>query len=168
MALPMTTDDIINLPMDEFNERLSKFDLTEAQLSLIRDIRRRGKNKVAAQNCRKRKLDQIHQLEDEVQKIRERKQALKREQDGLRNRRDVLKDRYAQLYRTVFQALRDPDGNPYSQYEYSLQQAADGNIVLVPRNLTQPSTSGNSDSINPANPSRRDKSKDDMKKEGQS
>ena len=39
-------DDIINLPMDEFNERLSKYDLTEAQLSLIRDIRRRGKNKV--------------------------------------------------------------------------------------------------------------------------
>ncbi len=46
LGLPMTTDDIINLPMDEFNERLSKYDLTETQLSLIRDIRRRGKNKV--------------------------------------------------------------------------------------------------------------------------
>jgi len=46
MNLPMSTDDIINLPMDEFNERLSKYDLTETQLSLIRDIRRRGKNKV--------------------------------------------------------------------------------------------------------------------------
>lgn len=32
--------------MDEFNERLSKYDLSESQLSLIRDIRRRGKNKV--------------------------------------------------------------------------------------------------------------------------
>jgi len=46
MDVPITVDDIINLPMDEFNERLSKYDLTEAQLSLIRDIRRRGKNKV--------------------------------------------------------------------------------------------------------------------------
>jgi hypothetical protein len=46
MSLPISTDDIINLPMDEFNERLSKYDLTEAQLTLIRDIRRRGKNKV--------------------------------------------------------------------------------------------------------------------------
>lgn len=45
-SLPLTTDEIVNLPMDEFNERLSKEDLTEAQLSLIRDIRRRGKNKV--------------------------------------------------------------------------------------------------------------------------
>lgn len=33
--------------MDEFNERLSKYDLSETQLSLIRDIRRRGKNKVS-------------------------------------------------------------------------------------------------------------------------
>ena len=46
LNLPISCDDIINLPMDEFNERISKFDLTEAQLSLIRDIRRRGKNKV--------------------------------------------------------------------------------------------------------------------------
>jgi len=46
MNLPISTDDIINLPMDEFNERLSKYDLSEAQLTLIRDIRRRGKNKV--------------------------------------------------------------------------------------------------------------------------
>ena len=46
MGLPLTTEDIINLPMDEFNERLSKYDLSESQLSLIRDIRRRGKNKV--------------------------------------------------------------------------------------------------------------------------
>lgn len=46
LAIPITVDDIINLPMDEFNERLSKYDLSETQLSLIRDIRRRGKNKV--------------------------------------------------------------------------------------------------------------------------
>lgn len=48
-GIPMEVHDIINLPMDEFNERLSKHDLSEAQLSLIRDIRRRGKNKVSFQ-----------------------------------------------------------------------------------------------------------------------
>lgn len=50
MKIPMTSEEIINLPMDEFNERLSKYDLTESQLALIRDIRRRGKNKVHL-NC---------------------------------------------------------------------------------------------------------------------
>ena len=46
MKIPISIEDIVNLPMDEFNERLSKYDLSEPQLSLIRDIRRRGKNKV--------------------------------------------------------------------------------------------------------------------------
>jgi hypothetical protein len=46
MSLPISTEDISNLPMDELDERLSKAELTEAQLTLIRDIRRRGKNKV--------------------------------------------------------------------------------------------------------------------------
>ena len=136
MNIPMSVDDIINLPMDEFNERLSKYDLTEPQLSLIRDIRRRGKNKVAAQNCRKRKLDQILSLADEVKRARERKLRLNKEREFLLAEKARIKDRFAQLYRHVFQSLRDPDGLPYSPYEYSLQQSADGNILLVPRAST--------------------------------
>lgn len=46
LNLPLTNVEIVELPIEEFNERLAKFELTEAQLALIRDIRRRGKNKV--------------------------------------------------------------------------------------------------------------------------
>ncbi|XP_075223334.1 NFE2 like bZIP transcription factor cap-n-collar isoform X2 [Lycorma delicatula] len=133
LNVPLPVNDIINLPMDEFNERLSKYDLSESQLSLIRDIRRRGKNKVAAQNCRKRKLDQIMSLADEVKQMRERKQRLVREHDFLIAERQRVKNKLSQLYRHIFQALRDPDGNPYSPYDWSLQQAADGSVILVPR-----------------------------------
>jgi len=35
-------------------------------MNQLRDIRRRGKNKVAAQNCRKRKLNQIEELQGKV------------------------------------------------------------------------------------------------------
>ena len=45
MGLPIPCSEIINLPMDEFNDLLSKHELTEEQLTLCRDIRRRGKNK---------------------------------------------------------------------------------------------------------------------------
>ena len=48
--LPITVQEIINLPMDEFNDLLSKHELSEDQLTLCRDIRRRGKNKVGV-NC---------------------------------------------------------------------------------------------------------------------
>jgi len=33
----------------------------------------------------------------------------------------------------ILQHLRDPDGHQYSPYEYSLQQSADGSVLLVPR-----------------------------------
>lgn len=103
MNVPIAVSDIINLPMDEFNERLSKYDLSEAQLSLIRDIRRRGKNKVAAQNCRKRKLDQIISLADEVKEMRDRKLRLVREREFMIIERQRVKDKFSQLYRHVFQ-----------------------------------------------------------------
>ncbi|VVC98885.1 unnamed protein product, partial [Leptidea sinapis] len=133
LGIPMEVHDIINLPMDEFNERLSKHDLSETQLSLIRDIRRRGKNKVAAQNCRKRKLDQITSLADEVRTVRDRKIRTQRDHSSLLAERQRLKEHFAALYRHVFQNLRDPEGRPMSSAQYSLQQAADGNVVLVPK-----------------------------------
>uniref|UniRef100_A0A1B6CJH7 BZIP domain-containing protein n=1 Tax=Clastoptera arizonana TaxID=38151 RepID=A0A1B6CJH7_9HEMI len=133
LNIPISVSDIINLPMDEFNERLSKYDLSESQLSLIRDIRRRGKNKVAAQNCRKRKLDQILSLADEVKQMRDRKIRLDREREFLIAERQRIKNKFSQLYRHIFQALRDSEGNPYSPYEWSLQQSADGSVILVPK-----------------------------------
>ena len=46
MEIPLSAEEIVNMPMDDFNERLAKLQLSEAQLSLVRDVRRRGKNKV--------------------------------------------------------------------------------------------------------------------------
>ena len=46
LNLPFAVGEIIDLPIDAFNELLTHHTLTEAQLNLCRDIRRRGKNKV--------------------------------------------------------------------------------------------------------------------------
>lgn len=73
--------DIVDPPMDEFNDMLSKEDLSEEQLNICRDIRRRGKNKVAAQNCRKRKLEQIEELQKKVEEARQRRQNMRREHE---------------------------------------------------------------------------------------
>jgi nuclear factor erythroid 2 len=58
LSLPISVRDIIDLPMDEFNDLLSKHELTEEQLTLCRDIRRRGKNKVSWMK-RLSKLDKL-------------------------------------------------------------------------------------------------------------
>lgn len=135
MKIPFTNDKIINLPVEEFNELLSKYQLSEAQLSLIRDIRRRGKNKMAAQNCRKRKLDTILNLERDVEDLQRDKARLLREKvEFLRSLRQ-MKQKVQSLYQEVFGRLRDENGRPYSPSQYALQYAGDGSVLLIPRTM---------------------------------
>jgi hypothetical protein len=61
--------DIISLPMEEFQDLCQRENLSPEQCNLAREFRRRGKNKVAAQNCRKRKLEQVHSLEEKTEMV---------------------------------------------------------------------------------------------------
>ena len=152
MGLPITCADIINLPMDEFNDLLSKHELTEEQLTLCRDIRRRGKNKVAAQNCRKRKIDQIKQLETEVTRIKCRKTELVTDHEKLLQQRATWSDLVKRLHDYVlkvwgwhhqlsshlcnnhkhFQELgRDPQ-------HWQLQMDHNRQVHILPRNTPPP------------------------------
>ncbi|XP_068161701.1 endoplasmic reticulum membrane sensor NFE2L1b isoform X1 [Antennarius striatus] len=138
MKIPFTNEKIINLPVEEFNELLAKHHLSEAQLALIRDIRRRGKNKMAAQNCRKRKLDTIINLEQGVQDLRRDKaRLLKEKMEYIRCIRQ-MKQKMHSLYQEVFTQLRDDEGRPYPSSEYSLQYSTDGSVLIMPRSVATP------------------------------
>ncbi|KAK7122545.1 hypothetical protein R3I94_019602 [Phoxinus phoxinus] len=135
MDIPFSNEKIINLPVEEFNELLAKHHLNEDQLALIRDIRRRGKNKMAAQNCRKRKLDTILNLEQGVQDLqREKAQLLKEKMEYDKCIRQT-KQKVQSLSRELFAQLRNEEGRPYSASEYCLQYGPDG-VLLMPRNMT--------------------------------
>lgn len=133
LHIPFPVEKIINLPVDDFNEMMSKEQFSEAQLALIRDIRRRGKNKVAAQNCRKRKLENIVELEQDLGHLKDEREKLLREKGENDRNLHLLKRQLSTLYLEVFSMLRDEDGKPYSPSEYSLQQTRDGNVFLVPK-----------------------------------
>ncbi|XP_034445882.1 transcription factor NF-E2 45 kDa subunit [Hippoglossus hippoglossus] len=132
LKIPFPMEKIINLPVDDFNELLTQFTLTDNQMALVRDIRRRGKNKVAAQNCRKRKLESIIHLEQELNELQAQKEHLAQERLEFQHSLTFIKCRLTDLYSEVFTHLRDEDGQPYSIDEYSLQQTPDGKIYLVP------------------------------------
>ncbi|XP_026873833.2 nuclear factor erythroid 2-related factor 2a [Electrophorus electricus] len=133
LRIPFSVDAIINLPVDDFNEMMSKHQLDEPQLALVRDIRRRGKNKVAAQNCRKRKMENIMGLECELDSLKEEKVRLVREKSENSASLRQLKKQLSSLYLEVFGMLKDEQGRPYSPSDYSLQHTSDGSVFLVPR-----------------------------------
>lgn len=133
LQIPFAVELIINLPVDDFNEMMAKHQLNEAQLALVRDIRRRGKNKVAAQNCRKRKMENIMGLEYELDSLKEEKERLKKEKSQNSSSLREMKQQLNSLYLEVFSMLKDEQGKPYSPNDYSLQQTSDGSVFLVPR-----------------------------------
>lgn len=133
LRIPFPVEQIINLPVDDFNEMMAKEQFTEAQLTLIRDIRRRGKNKVAAQNCRKRKLESIAELEHDLGYLKDEREKLLKEKGENDQSLRLLKKQLSTLYLEVFSMLRDEDGKSYSPSDYSLQQTRDGSIFLIPK-----------------------------------
>lgn len=97
MDIPFSVNEIIQTPMEEFNDLLTRHQLSEEQINLCRDIRRRGKNKIAAQNCRKRKLEQICVLETDLSDARTRKEELVKERVELLRLRTEWQEKLERL-----------------------------------------------------------------------
>ncbi|BFZ06418.1 hypothetical protein BsWGS_09457 [Bradybaena similaris] len=136
LKVPFSVDEIVDSSVEAFNEMLTAHKLNDAQLTLIRDIRRRGKNKVAAQNCRKRKVSVIFNLSDETTELQKMRDRLLAERAAMDREKSKLKEKCGHLYTHIFQTLRNEHGAPYDPNFYSLQQSSDGSVFLVPRNLS--------------------------------
>lgn len=126
LKIPFSNELIVNLPVEEFNDLLSNYQLDEEQLSLIRDIRRRGKNKIAAQNCRKRKQDVLVGLEDNVSALRRHRSNLLREKQKTLKKLQEMRRQFEMLYKEVFSSLVGEEGNPMEATEYMLQFKPNG------------------------------------------
>ena len=128
--IPLTVSEIIHSPMEQFNDLLSSKTVREEQIHICRDIRRRGKNKVgcrhlhysqdfylflqlqiAAQNCRKRKISQIHCLESELSFARSRKENILSERVELLRQQQEWVRRLGRLERDILIKMGKEENN---------------------------------------------------------
>ena len=98
---------------------------------------------MAAQNCRKRKVNVIVNLSDERSELEKTRDRLLAERAEMEQETRRMRAKFGHLYAHIFQSLRDEHGQPYDPSLYSLQQSTDGNVFLVPRNTTPAASANN-------------------------
>ncbi|KAM9320372.1 transcription regulator protein BACH1 [Gastrophryne carolinensis] len=102
-SLPFNADKIISLSRYDFQSLVKMHSLSPGQLDCIHDIRRRSKNRIAAQRCRKRKLDCLQNLECEIQKLQDEKLNLLKERDKILSKLGETKQNLSGLCRQIWQ-----------------------------------------------------------------
>lgn len=137
LRIPFSVDEIVSMSVDSFNTMLAKNQLTETQVSLLRDIRRRGKNKVAAQKCRKRKLNAILNLEEDVCNLQTQKESLKKEHSQCSKSINQIKQKLNNLYHDIFSRLRDDQGRPVNPHQYVIHCSSNGDVFVTPKHLAK-------------------------------
>ncbi|NXU80684.1 NF2L3 factor, partial [Oreotrochilus melanogaster] len=92
---------------------------------------------VAAQNCRKRKLNAILSLEEDVSSLQRQKESLKKEHSQHSRSISQMKQKLNKLYRDIFRRLRDDQGRPVNPWKYIIHCSSDGSVLIMPKNLTK-------------------------------
>ncbi|XP_053279279.1 transcription regulator protein BACH1 [Pleuronectes platessa] len=101
IQLPFPVEQISALSRSAFQQLLRNYQLTPDQLEFVHDVRRRSKNRVAAQRCRKRKLDSIQNLECEIKRLKSEKELLLQEQTELEQNLEEMHQSLCGLCKSV-------------------------------------------------------------------
>lgn len=95
IKLPFTMDEITSMPRSNLHEVLTRNpNLSQEQICAIHEIRRRGKNRIAAQRCRKRKMECIRSLVAEIEVLRSEHANLMSERRQARDQAQKLSDKF--------------------------------------------------------------------------
>ncbi|NXU50172.1 NF2L3 factor, partial [Turnix velox] len=100
---------------------------------------------VAAQNCRRRKLNAILHLEEDVCNLQTLKESLKKEHSQRSRSISLMKQKLNSLYREVCSRLRDEQGRPVNPCHYVIHCSKEGSVFLVPKHLVKSEQNQDSD-----------------------
>ena len=125
------------MPVEDFNRLLDVSELNEIEVAFMKEWRRRGKNKTAAMVARKRKRDELTDLDIEVEQLRKQKAGLKLKFDRLRSDISTLKERTRLAEDRVYQRYTRQSGIPVSRDSHVIHVDKAGKVLLGPRTTSQ-------------------------------
>lgn len=83
LSVTLERDKLLSMPADRFNHLLDRSGLSENDVAYMKEWRRKGKNKMAAQQARKRKREEVDEMAAEVNKLKEELAMLREERQSL-------------------------------------------------------------------------------------
>ena len=108
-GIPFDIKLITDLPTPELTALFEHCGLTETQKTTCMEIRRRGKNKTSAQNCRQNKSNQKQELETRLENSKAKFNDLKNTENNLVCKKQEL---IAELNNTIDQCLWKINADP--------------------------------------------------------
>ena len=91
--LSLANDKLVDMPFYQFKKILDDPNVDPNEKETAKNIRKRGKNKVAAKNCRQKKIEVVLGLQQEVDRMKEEKKRLDLKCQGLEREINSLKQR---------------------------------------------------------------------------
>ena len=134
---PLKRDKLVSMPVEEFNHLLDLTQLSEIEVAFMKEWRRRGKNKTAAQIARKRKRDELVELDEEVEGLRQQKVGLQSKFDRIRSEIAALKERTMVAEDRVYHRYSKQHETAVSRDTHTIHVTKGGKVVLVPRVSSQ-------------------------------
>ena len=130
---PTSRSKLISMPVEEFNHLLDLAKLNDIEVAFMKEWRRRGKNKTAAQVARKRKREEVGGLESEVEVMRQQKTELHTRYDQLRSQIKSLKERSLAAERRVYKKYSRSSGQSVSRDTHLIHVSQGNKLLLVPK-----------------------------------
>ena len=137
ISKPITRDKLVVMAVEEFNALLNDANLTEIEVAFMKEWRRRGKNKMAAQIARKRKREELSELEEDMGSLRQKRAQLQQSARNLEVLIASFKRRAEAAEKRIYEHYSTAHGSLVSRETHTIHVTDDGKTILIPRISSQ-------------------------------
>lgn len=111
-GINMTVQEVVTLPTVKYSERVHSLNLSPDDLSFVKCLRRRIKNRLASQNSRKRSMEHLRRLTRELRVVRKCKGDAECERGALLEERSRLYEKCKKLREFLQKNINDKSPLP--------------------------------------------------------